>query len=136
MWWILFLLLVMFVFLMVFEKKSGQVRGYSDETVDGVLVQKILLATKKQLPPGYEPIDTVYVNRKPDGTVNARFMFLNLGKYSGTQYDVTANMNSDGSVTIVSIDTSVPSNLQAAYKPFIPDQAFAEYQAIKSSDFK
>jgi|694.fasta_scaffold01535_22 hypothetical protein len=136
MWWILILLLLVFVFLTVFEKKSTQKRGYSDESVDGILIQKVLLATKKQLPPGYEPIDTVYVNRSSDGTVSARFLFLNLGKYSGTQYDVTANMNADGTVTIQSIDTSVPSELEAAYKPFLPDQAFAQYQPIKSSDFK
>lgn len=119
----------------VFEKKSGQVRGYQDDTVDGILIQKLLLATKKKLPPGYEPIDTLYVDRQSDGTVKARFLFLNLGKYSGIQYDVSANMNVDGTVEITSLSTSVPSNLEAAYKPFLPDQQFADYQAIKSSDF-
>ena len=115
--------------------ESGQGRGYADDTVDGILVQKLLLATKKKLPPGYEPIDTLYVDRKPDGTVNARFLFLNLGKYSGIQYDVTANMNANGTVEITAMSTSVPSNLEAAYRPFLPDQQFADYQSIKSSDF-
>jgi hypothetical protein len=135
MWWILLIILLLFVFIVVFEKKSGQVRGYQDDTVDGILIQKILLATKKKLPPGYEPIDTLYVDRQSDGTVKARFLFLNLGKYSGIQYDVSANMNADGTVEITSMSTSVPSNLEAAYKPFLPDQQFADYQAIKSSDF-
>jgi hypothetical protein len=135
MWWILLIVLLLFIFVVVFEKKSGQERGYQDDTVDGVLIQKLLLATKKKLPPGYEPIDTLYVNRQPDGSVNARFLFLNLGKYSGIQYDVSANMNVNGTVDITSMSTSVPSNLEAAYKPFLPDVQFAEYQAIKSSDF-
>ena len=96
------------------------------QTVATFIIQKILLATKKQLPPGYEPIDTVYVNRQSDGTVESRFMFLDLGKYSGIQYDVKANMNNDGTVTVTSVETSLPSNLEAAYKPFIPDQQYAE----------
>lgn len=135
MWWILLILLLLFMFVVVFEKRSGQVRGYADDSVDGILIQKILLATKKKLPPGYEPIDTIYVNRQEDGTVKARFLFLNLGKHSGIQYDVDANMNVDGTVDITSLSTSIPSNLEAAYRPFLPDQQFAEYQAIKSADF-
>lgn len=125
MWLILIILALIFAW-MFLGKKSPQTRGYSDESIDGVLIQKILMATKKQLPPGYEPIDTVYVNRKSDGTVESRFMFLDLGKYSGIQYDVKANMNSDGSVSVSSVETSLPSELEAAYKPFLPDQQYSE----------
>ena len=125
MWWILIILALIFAW-MFLGKKSTQTRGYSDETIDGILIQKILAATKKQLPPGYEPIDTVYVNRKSDGTVESRFMFLDLGKYSGVQYDVKANMNSDGTVAVSSVETSLPSELEAAYKPFLPDQQYSE----------
>ena len=132
MWWLLIIFAVLFyIFFVRPNGRSGQERGYSDESIDGVLIQKILLATKKQLPPGYEPIDTVYVNRNPDGTVESRFMFLDLGKYSGVQYDVKANMNKDGTVSVSAIETSVPSELEAAYKPFIPDQTYADYSEIK-----
>jgi len=124
--WLILIILALVLAWMFLGKKSPQVRGYSDETIDGVLIQKILLATKKQLPPGYEPIDTVYVNRKSDGTVESRFMFLDLGKYSGIQYDVKANMNADGTVSVSSVETSLPSELEAAYKPFLPDQQYSE----------
>jgi hypothetical protein len=124
--WLILIILALVLAWMFLGKKSPQVRGYSDETIDGVLIQKILMATKKQLPPGYEPIDTVYVNRKSDGTVESRFMFLDLGKYSGIQYDVKANMNADGTVSVSSVETSLPSELEAAYKPFLPDQQYSE----------
>jgi hypothetical protein len=67
--------------------------------------------------PDIAPIDTVFVNVQPDGSYNSRIMFYNTKHFFGTQYDVNAKVNTDGSVNILKIGDSATVDPTAGYKP-------------------
>lgn len=73
--------------------------GPSDAAVSPDVTQVILEAIQQKA--GY-PLETLYIKNVGDDTYDARFMFFNTEGYFGTQYDVKAHINSNGSVNIIS----------------------------------
>jgi hypothetical protein len=67
--------------------------------------------------PDMAPIDTLFVNIQPDGSYNSRIMFFDTKHFLGTQYDVSAKVNTDGSVDILKIGDSAAVDPTYGYKP-------------------
>ena len=59
-----------------------------------------ILSKFQESHPDLQPIETLFINPQSDGSFNSRFMFFNTQHFFGTQSDVRAMVNKDGSVTI------------------------------------
>jgi len=96
--------------------------GSSDAPVSPDVTQVIIEALQKKT--GY-PLETLYIKNVGDDMYDARFMFFNTEGYFGTQYDVKAHLNSNGSVNIISQsetaktgDTDNPAYVADKYQPY------------------
>jgi len=64
------------------------------------------------------PLETLYFKTVTDGQYDARFMFMNTRHFFGQQFDVRANIDDYGSVTILKTETtSDPISYTSAYLP-------------------
>lgn len=94
----------------------------SDAPVSPDVTQVILEAMQSTA--GY-PLETLYVKNVGDSTYDGRFMFFSTEGYFGTQYDVKARVNPNGSVTIISQsktaitgDSDNPAYAPDKYQPY------------------
>ena len=92
--------------------------------VTQVIIEKIQ-ATSPEL----VPLETLFINHQSDGTYLSRFMFLNTSRFFGTQIDVKARVNKDGTVDLMSRSEVSVSDYAKAYK----SDMYQPYQEIQSS---
>lgn len=79
--------------------------------------------------PDLTPIDTVFINPQGDNTFVSRFLFLNTKHFYGTQYDVKARIESDGSVSI--IDKTASAKDEPGYG-YVPDK-YTPYSQVQAN---
>ena len=74
------------------------------------------------------PVDTVYFNRKSDGSgYSGRFMFFNTKDFTGVQYDV----ETDGT-SLTSLKKMVPPNYQNPFSGYSKRFAFSDVTSIQA----
>lgn len=130
---LIILLLVALILFLFWNGRQGA--GYSPETAPSGLgpsdapvspdvIQVIIEKVQKGLPATY-PLETLYIKSLGENKYDARFMLFNTEGYYGTQYDVSANVGSDGSVQILSQsetavigDASNPGYKPDKYQPY------------------
>jgi hypothetical protein len=104
--------------------------GPSDAPVSPDVTQVIIEQIQKRLPKTY-PLETLFIKSRGDNVYDARFMFFNTEGYFGTQYDVKANVGSDGSVNIMSqSETAVTGD---AANPGYQADKYQPYDVIESN---
>jgi hypothetical protein len=99
------------------------------------LIVQAIIEKVQSMKPDMAPIDTLFVNIQPDGTYNSRIMFFDTKRFLGTQYDVSAKVNTNGSVDILKIGDSATVDPTAGY---IPDkyQPWTDVQKNLDAQFK
>ena len=70
------------------------------------LIIQAIIEKVQSMKPDMAPIDTMFVNIQPDGSYNSRIMFFDTKHFLGTQYDINAKVNTDGSVEVLKIGDS------------------------------
>lgn len=88
-----------------------------------------ILSKFQESHPDLQPIETLFINPQSDGSFNSRFMFFNTQHFFGTQYDVRAMVNKDGSVTIGQTTESAVSEPGYGY---VPD-SYQPYKGVTES---
>lgn len=122
------------LFVVLNDRGSSKVSTYAVSDVDPtapvppVIVQAIIEKIQSSMP-DMSPLETLFVNVQPDGSYNSRFMFYNTKYFYGTQYDVNAKVDKDGSVEIVKIGDSAQIDPTAGYQP----DKYQPWTAIKSN---
>jgi hypothetical protein len=98
-------------------------------------IVQAIIEKVQSMKPDMAPIDTTFVNVQPDGSYNSRIMFYNTKHFFGTQYDISAKVNADGSVDVLKIGDSSEVDPSAGYKPdsYMP---WASVQDTMTSQFK
>jgi hypothetical protein len=81
------------------------------------LVVQAIIEKVQSMKPDLAPLDTVFVNIQPDGSYKSRIMFFNTKHFFGTQFDINAKVNDDGSVNILNIGDTNTIEATAGYKP-------------------
>ena len=84
-----------------------------------------IIAKAQTIKPNIVPINTVFINKQPDGTYNSRISFFNTKHFYGVQYDINSKVNSDGSVEILNVGDSPKVDANFGYTP-------GKYQAWSS----
>jgi len=116
------LVLVILVLFFIWNGRQGKTSTYAagdivlDAPVPPLIVQAIIEKVQS-MKPDLAPIDTVFVNIQPDGSYKSRMMFFNTKHFFGTQYDINAKVNDDGSVNILDIGDTNSVEATAGYKP-------------------
>jgi hypothetical protein len=137
---IVVLILVAGILFMLWNGRQGATSAYAAGDVDlsapvpPNIVQAIIEKIQS-LKPDMAPIDTVFVNPQPDGSFNSRIMFYDTKHFLGTQYDVTAKVEADGSVNLLKIGDSSTIDPTAGYKPDVYTP-WAEVQENLTAQFK
>lgn len=118
---IVILVLVVLAFFFVWNsRQTTSTYAAGDVQLDAPvppLVVQAIIEKIQSMKPDLAPIDTVFVNIQPDGSYNSRIMFYNTKHFFGTQYDVNAEVSTDGSVNIRSIGDSAAVDMSLGYKP-------------------
>ena len=99
------------------------------------LVVQAIIEKVQSMKPDMAPIDTVFVNIQPDGSYTSRIMFFDTKHFLGTQYDVSAKVNTDGSVDILKLGDSASVDPTAGYKPDVY-QPWVDVQKNLDTQFK
>jgi hypothetical protein len=100
----------------------------SNAPVSPDVTQVILEAVQKTA--GY-PLETLYIKTLGDNTYDARFMFFNTEGYFGTQYDVKAQINPNGSVNIISQSETATTG-DTDNPAYAPDK-YQNYEMIEAN---
>lgn len=118
------LVLVILVLFFIWNGRQGKttVSTYAVDDTTRVapvppLVVQAIIEKVQSMKPDLAPIDTVFVNIQPDGSYKSRMMFFNTKHFFGTQYDINAKVNDDGSVNILNIGDTNSVEATAGYKP-------------------
>lgn len=114
--------LILAALVLFFVWNDRQVATYAAGDVDLTapvppLVVQAIIEKVQSMKPDMAPIDTVFVNVQPDGSYNSRIMFFDTKHFLGAQYDISAKVNTDGSVDILKIGDSATVDPTAGYKP-------------------
>jgi len=97
------------------------------------VIQVIIEAVQK-MHPDEVPLETLFINKNGEDKYNARFMFTNTQGFFATQYDVSAQVGSEGNVSILNISsTAQVDNYDSGFTPYKPD-TYTDYTDI--SKFK
>ena len=129
------LLLVAILGLLVWnERKSGYTASPLGIPVDTSApvppeITGAILSKFQQSHPELQPIETLFINPQSDGSFNSRFMFFNTAHFFGTQYDVRAMVDKDGSVTINQTTESAVSEPGYGYAP----DTYQPYKGVTDS---
>jgi hypothetical protein len=115
---ILVLVILVLFFLWNGRQKATYAAGdvVLDAPVPPIIVQAIIEKVQS-MKPDLAPIDTVFVNIQPDGSYKSRIMFYNTKHFFGTQFDINAKVNDDGSVNILNIGDTNTVESTMGYKP-------------------
>lgn len=116
------LILVLVILFMLWNGRTGAASSYAAGDVNLTApvppnIVQAIIEKVQSMKPDLAPIDTVFVNIQPDGSYNSRIMFYNTKHFFGTQYDVNAKVNDDGSVNIIKLGDSSTVDPSTGYKP-------------------
>lgn len=81
------------------------------------LIIQAIIEKVQSMKPDMAPIDTLFVNIQPDGSYNSRVLFFDTKHFLGTQYDINAKVNTDGSVDILKFGDSATVDPTYGYAP-------------------
>jgi hypothetical protein len=104
------------------------------QTVSPDVIQTIIESLQKD-DRDLEPIETVFIKPRTDNTgsmfYDARFLFLNTRGYFGVQFDISARVNQDGSLRIVSKNNASGIDRSGPFNPYTADKylPFPEVEA-------
>lgn len=132
--------LILAALVLFFVWNDRQVATYAAGDVDLTapvppLVVQAIIEKVQSMKPDMAPIDTVFVNVQPDGSYNSRIMFFDTKHFLGAQYDISAKVNTDGSVDILKIGDSATVDPTAGYKPDVY-QPWVDVQKNLDAQFK
>jgi hypothetical protein len=117
---IVILVLVLLILFFVWNGRRSATYAAGDinltAPVPPIVVQAIIEKVQS-MKPDLAPIDTVFVNIQPDGSYKSRIMFYNTKHFFGTQYDISAKVAEDGSVSVLDIGDSATIDPTYGYKP-------------------
>lgn len=133
---LIWVLLIVLLYLFFFWDPKSQYDVASDkkQSIAPNIIQAVIEAIQKDKPDEV-PLETLFVNAVGKDTYSCRFMFLNTQGYFGTQYDVSATITPEGSVTINQISTSARvDNYDAGFTPYKPDTYMDYTDITKSAD--
>jgi hypothetical protein len=99
------------------------------------LIIQAIIEKVQSMKPDMAPIDTMFVNTQPDGSYNSRIMFFDTKHFLGTQYDINAKVNTDGSVEVLKIGDSSTVDPTYGYQPD-KYQTWTEVTANLDAQFK
>lgn len=116
------LVLATLVLFFVWNGRQGKTSMYAAGDVNLTapvppLIIQAIIEKVQSMKPDMAPIDTLFVNIQPDGSYNSRVMFFDTKHFLGAQYDVSAKVNTDGSVDILKLGDSSTVDPTAGYKP-------------------
>jgi hypothetical protein len=134
------LVLVLLILFMIWNGRNTATSTYAAGDVNltapvPLNIVQAIIEKVQSMKPDMAPIDTTFVNIQPDGSYNSRIMFYNTKHFFGTQYDISAKVNNDGSVDVLKIGDSSTVDPSAGYKPdaYMP---WTSVQDSMSSQFK
>jgi len=99
------------------------------------LIVQAIIEKVQSMKPDMAPIDTLFVNIQPDGSYNSRIMFFDTKHFLGAQYDVSAKVNTDGSVDILKLGDSSTVDPTTGYLPDVY-QPWVDVQKNLDDQFK
>lgn len=134
-----FVVLIILLFLYFFWQPKMDVQSMfetapnNQQAIPPDVIQVIIEAVQK-LHPDEVPLETLFINKNGEDKYNARFMFTNTQGFFATQYDVSAQVGSEGTVSILNISsTSQVDNYDSGFTPYKAD-TYTDYTDI--SKFK
>lgn len=116
--------------LLMWRDTDPYVGPQSETKVPEGLIQAMANAIRAKKPKLF-PVETIFANQNPDGTINARMLFLDLNGFFGIQYDVTARPGG-GKVDIISMTEQVQPEQFGPFQPFKPD-VYAKFKDVRAS---
>lgn len=116
--------------LLVWRDKAPYVGPQSQTQVPAEVIQTLANSIRTKNPDIF-PIETIFVNQSPDGTINARMLFVNLRGFFGIQYDVAGRLN-NGKVDIISMTEQVQPDRNGPFQAFKPD-VYANFKDVRAS---
>jgi len=135
---VILVLVAIIVFLILNDRKVSRLEdgmpttgpSVSTAPVSPAVTRAIIAKVQGELGSSW-PLETLYIKNSGDGVHDARFMFFNTDGYYGTQYDVRANVGTDGSVKILSkTETAIEGDAQNP--GYVPD-AYQSYDVIEKN---
>lgn len=134
-----FVVLIILLFLYFFWQPKTDVQSMfetapnNQQAIPPDVIQVIIEAVQK-LHPDEVPLETLFINKNGEDKYNARFMFTNTQGFFATQYDVSAQVASEGTVSILNISsTAQVDNYDSGFTPYKAD-TYTDYTDI--SKFK
>jgi hypothetical protein len=129
---VLLLLALVVLVLWFFTSKASGYKGGQQETVavPETIIQDLATEVRRKDPEVF-PVETIFVNQNPDGTLMARMLFINLRGFFGTQYDIFAR-TVNGKVEIISKNETPAPNMDSSFQPFKPD-VYTPYMDVKTA---
>lgn len=135
---VVLILVIMILFFIWNGRQQGSTYAAGDVDLTAPvppLVVQAIIEKVQSMKPDMAPIDTVFVNIQPDGSYTSRIMFFDTKHFLGTQYDISAKVNTDGSVDILKIGDSASVDPTAGYKPDVY-QPWVDVQKNLDAQFK
>lgn len=119
---IIVLVLVILILFFVWNGRRSASSTYAAGDIDlsapvPPLIIQAIIEKVQSMKPDLAPIDTLFVNIQPDGSYTSRIMFYNTKHFFGTQYDISAKVSEDGSVSILNIGDSATTDPTYGYQP-------------------
>ena len=134
------LVLAALVLFFVWNGSQGKNAMYAVDDVDMVapvppLIIQAIIEKVQSMKPDMAPINTMFVNIQPDGSYNSRIMFFDTKHFLGKQYDISAKVNTDGSVDILNLGDAAAIDPTEGFKPSVY-QPWEEVQKNLDDQFK
>ncbi len=126
---LVFLALV-FVALWYFRGTSTYSGNQSEVAVPETIIQDLATAVRRK-DLNLFPVETIFINKNPDGSLSARMLFINMRGFFGVQYDILGSI-SNGKVNIISMNETISPGLDGPFRPFKPD-VYTPYPDIKTA---
>lgn len=127
---LVFLALVIFA-LWYFSTPRSYYSGIQTGTAVPETVTQDLATAVRREDQNLFPVETIFINQNPDGSLTARMLFINLRGFFGVQYDVLGRVDG-GKVSIISKNETIPPNMEGSFQPFKPD-VYMPYKDIKTA---
>jgi hypothetical protein len=127
---ILVLLALVVLALWYFRGTSKYSGNQSEVAVPETIIQDLATAVRRKDMDLF-PVETIYINKNPDGSLSARMLFINMRGFFGIQYDILGSI-SNGKVDIISMSQTIGPGLDGPFRPFKPD-VYTPYPDIKSA---
>ena len=124
------LALVIFTLWYFSTPRSFYSGGQSGTAVPETIIQDLATAVRRE-DQNLFPVETIFVNSNPDGSLTARMLFINLRGFFGVQYDILGRIDS-GKVSIISKNETIPPSMEGAFQPYRPD-VYTPYKDVKTA---